>query len=250
MADDAAVLLAFPGQEAGHVDERDQRDVEGVAESHKAGALVRGVDVEGAGDRRRLLGHDAYSAAVEPGKADDDVPRPLGVHLQEAPAVHDSVDDVQHVVGPVGLVRHDAVECRIHAAGWVVARAERRIVEIVRREVRQQLADELEAMLLGTGGEVGYAADARVSVSPAQLFEGNVLAGDLLDHAGPGDEHVRGLAHHQDEIGDGRRVHSAPGARAKNGRDLRDDAGSQGIAVEDVGVAGQAEHALLNAGAA
>jgi hypothetical protein len=48
--DDAAVLLVGAGQEAGHVLEGDQRDVEGVAEAHEARALDRGVDVEHAGE--------------------------------------------------------------------------------------------------------------------------------------------------------------------------------------------------------
>ena len=48
--DDAAVLLVRAGQEAGHVDERDERDVERVARAHEAGRLLRRVDVERAGE--------------------------------------------------------------------------------------------------------------------------------------------------------------------------------------------------------
>ena len=51
VADDAAALLRRPGQEAGHVDERDERDVERVAEAHEARRLHGRVDVEGAGQR-------------------------------------------------------------------------------------------------------------------------------------------------------------------------------------------------------
>src|SRR5438270_737632 len=43
VADDAAVLLRGPRQEAGHVDEREERDVEGVAEAPESRGLVRGV---------------------------------------------------------------------------------------------------------------------------------------------------------------------------------------------------------------
>ena len=59
MLDDAAELLGGAGQEAGHVLERDERDVEAVAEAHEARALDRGVDVEAAGQVRGLVGDDA-----------------------------------------------------------------------------------------------------------------------------------------------------------------------------------------------
>ncbi len=40
VADDAAVLLIDAGQEAGHVDERQQRDVERIARAHETGRLL------------------------------------------------------------------------------------------------------------------------------------------------------------------------------------------------------------------
>ena len=41
VADDAAELLFGAGEEAGHVFKSDDRDVEGVAEAHEAGAFHR-----------------------------------------------------------------------------------------------------------------------------------------------------------------------------------------------------------------
>ena len=83
VADDAAVLLADAGQEAGHVDERDQRDVEAVAGPDEARGLRRCVDVERAGQDGRLLRDDADAAAAEPGEADDDVRGPARLDLEE-----------------------------------------------------------------------------------------------------------------------------------------------------------------------
>lgn len=42
VADDAAVFLAESGQEAGNINEGDQRDVEAVADRDKAACFVRG----------------------------------------------------------------------------------------------------------------------------------------------------------------------------------------------------------------
>src|SRR5699024_12033835 len=54
-ADDAAVLLVRAGQEAGDVDEREDGQVERVAQAHEAGRLLRGVDVECAGQLEGLV---------------------------------------------------------------------------------------------------------------------------------------------------------------------------------------------------
>src|SRR5512146_781997 len=45
-ADDAAPFLGGAGQEAGHVDEGQDRDAEGVAGAHEPGGLLGGVDVQ------------------------------------------------------------------------------------------------------------------------------------------------------------------------------------------------------------
>ncbi len=106
--DDAAVLLRDARQEARHVLEGDQRDVERVAEADEARALHRGVDVEHAGEHGRLVGDDAHRVAAEVREADDDVLRVVGVHLVEAPLVHDTRDDIVNVVRLVRTVGHEA----------------------------------------------------------------------------------------------------------------------------------------------
>ena len=78
MLDEAAIFLRGARQEARHVDEGDDRDVEGVAEAHEARGLARGVGVEHAGQHQRLVGDDADRAALDAAEAGDDV---LGVRL-------------------------------------------------------------------------------------------------------------------------------------------------------------------------
>ncbi len=50
------MLLGDAGKIAGSVDQRDQGNVEGVAEADKAGGLVRGIDVEDARHHLGLIG--------------------------------------------------------------------------------------------------------------------------------------------------------------------------------------------------
>jgi hypothetical protein len=63
--DDPAVLLVGAGQEPGHVDEGEDRDVERVAEPHEAGGLLGAVDVEHPGEVGGLVADDAHRAAVD-----------------------------------------------------------------------------------------------------------------------------------------------------------------------------------------
>ena len=95
-----------------------------------------------------------------------------------------------------------------------------------------------------------HTALAVVRACAAELVEADVLAGDRLDDVGTGDEHVRGLVDHHGEVGDGGGVDRAAGARAHDQRDLRDDAGGQDVAAEDLAVEAEGDHALLDARAA
>ena len=59
-------------------------------------------------------------------------------------------------------------------------------------------------VLMPNGQQVGYAAAGVVDQRSPQVTEGDILAGDSLDHVGAGDEHVAGLVDHDDEVGDRR----------------------------------------------
>ena len=74
------------------------------------------------------------------------------------------------------------------------------------------LAD-LDGFLVVLGDEVDHARVNHVGVGSAQRLGGDLLAGDLLDDLGPGDEHL-GLAGHDDEVGQRGRIGRAAGAGA------------------------------------
>ena len=114
----------------------------------------------------------------------------------------------------------------------------------------EQLADEQQALAVVGHGEVGDAALRVVRHRAAELLLRHVLVRDRLDDVRPGHEHVARALHHHREVGDGRRVDGAAGARPHDGRDLRDDARGERVAQEDVGVARQRHHAFLDPRAA
>ena len=116
--------------------------------------------------------------------------------------------------------------------------------------IREQLANQQQALAIVVDREVRHAAPLVVRHRTAELLLRDVLVRDGADDVGPGHEHVARVLHHDGEVGDRRRIDGAAGARAHDGGDLRDDARGERVAKKDVGVAGERQHAFLDARAA
>ena len=215
---------AVPGQEARHVDERDERDVERVARAHEPRRLLRRADVEHAGERPRLVADDADAVAAEPREPAHDVLGEERLDLEELAVVDDRRDDRLDVVRLRRLVGHERVELGRLAVDRVRRRVVRRRLGVVLRQEAEQVARVLERSLLVRRDEVRDAGLRRVRHRAAELLERDLLAGHRLHHVGAGDEHVRRALDHQDEVGHRGRVHGAAGARPHDERDLRDHA--------------------------
>ena len=250
MFDQAAVLLARAGHEAGHVDEGHQRDVEGVAEADEAGGLAAGVDVEDAGQHLRLVGDDADGLAVEAAEAGDDVLREVRGDLEEFGLVDRLQDQLLDVIGLVRIGRDQGVEAGLVALGVVVGVADRGLFAVRQGQEADQAADLAEGLQIVLEGAVGDAGLLRMDPGAAQVLVGDDLIGDRLHHIGAGHVHVGGVLHHEDEVGDGGGIDVAAGAGAHDDADLGDDARGQGVLQEDVGIAGEGLDPLLDAGAA
>ena len=97
---------------------------------------------------------------------------------------------------------------------------------------------------------MGHAALGRMNRSAAQLFLRHLFAGHGLHDLRAGNEHIAAALAHQDEVGQRGRINRAAGARSENSRDLRDNARSEDVALEDFGITGQTVHALLDTRAA
>ncbi len=249
MPDDSAVLLVDAREEPGDVQESDDRDVKSVTHLNEARSFFRRLDVQDAGEDLRLVGDDADDLAVEAGQRADDVARPALVDLQVVAVVDDLLDDLGHVVRPVA-VRRDEVEQDVRAAvGGVRGLHAGRVLAVVLRQQRQEVAHLRDARLLVVVGEVADATRLGVHVRAAQPVLGDLLARHRLDHVRAGDEHLGRLTDHEHEVRQRRAVRRAARAGAEHHTDLRDDAGRPGVALEDAAVAGERRDALLDTGA-
>src|SRR5918999_257602 len=94
--------------------------------------------------------------------------------------------------------------------GWFATTPpERRLLPVAGRQEVEEAADLGERLDVVVEGEVGHARALRVGGRAAELFVGHLLLGDGAHRVRAGDEHVRSVADHEDEVGHGRRVDSA-----------------------------------------
>ena len=207
--DDAVVLLLGSRQEARNVHQHDDRDVEAVAGPNESRGLLRGVDVQAAGELGGLVSHDADRPAVDAAEADDDVLRVTRLNFQELVVIENAGDDLMHVVRLVRRVGDQGVQFEVLLGEVVLDRARmrwrgmpRRLGVVVGRQVAQQLAHIVERVLLAGGDVVRGAGLRHVGLRAAEFLHGDVLTGDGLDDVGSGDEHLAGLVDHDDEVGE------------------------------------------------
>ncbi len=183
-------------------------------------------------------------------EADDHVPGVGLLDLEEVRLVDDLEDQLLDVVGLVRVVGDQRVEREVLAVGAVLGRQERHARLVVRGQEVHEAADLQQRLDVVVVGAVGDRRLGRVHLGAAELLGRHRLVGHGLHDVGAGDEHVARVAHHEDEVGHGRRVDVAARARPHDDGDLRDDARGQHVAQEHLAVAAERVDAFLDARAA
>ena len=250
MLDNAAIFLSGPRQEAGNVHKGQDRNVEAVTKPHETRRLARAVDIEAAGQHHRLVGDDPDRRTLHAREADNDVARKVRLDLEEVGIVDDLLDQLFHVIGLVGIARDKSVERGLDPVGRVSGGPQRRRPPVRGGQEIHEAAQFDERLDIVLESEIGNARALRMRQSAAQFLLCHGLMRDGLHHLRPGHEHVRGVLDHKDEIGHRRRIDGAAGARPHDHRHLRDHAGGEHIALEDLGIAGERSDPVLDPGSA
>ena len=250
MLDKPAVFLRRARQEAGNINKRHDRNFKRVAVAHKARGFARGIRVQHARQHHRLVGDDAHCAPFDATETGNDVAGVFRGKLVEVALIDHLPDQLLHVIGLVGVIGDQRIEAEIAAERIILARPFRHAFLIVRRQEVDEAADLQEGLDIIVEGAVSDRGLRGVDRRAAEFLMRDDLVRHGLHHVGAGDIHVRGVTHHEDEVRHRWRIDVAAGARPHDDRDLRNDAGSRHVALEDIGIAREARHTFLNAGAA
>ncbi len=150
------------------------------------------------------------AASVQAGKPDHHVAGERFLDLEKLPVVDDALDDFQHVIGRLGSFRDNLADVHVDAVRVVIRFDTGWFFEITLRQVGQQFPHHGQRFFVVGSLEVRHAAVGVVLGRPAERLLGHAFVGDRLDDLRAGDEHVAGFIHHEDEVGDGRRVTAPP----------------------------------------
>src|SRR5215212_6268649 len=236
--DDPLVLLGDPGEEARDVDEDEERYVERITSADEAGRLFAGGNVDRAREVARLVGDDPDHVSIEPPETADDVRCVASLDFEELPAVEYRAQHVVHVIWLLARLRYQRVELGRFPLGVVIRGEPGRVLQIVGRQEREEVANlSVEVVLVG-GDEMGHAAALHVGGSAPELLVTNLLAGNGSDDIRPGNEHLPEAIDHRHEVGHRRRVNGASSTGTRDSADLWHHAREADIAVEDFAVAG------------
>ena len=247
MLDDTTVFLRRARQEAGNIDEGQDRDLEGIAEAHETRGLARAIDVEATRQHHRLVGDHADRLTLEPDETGDDVLREVFLNFVKIALVRGLQDQFLHVIGGVRVVGDQGVERIVDPARFVEERAHGGFIAVVEREEIDETSHFGHGFHVVLEGAIGDRGLARVGRGAAQFLCRHLFVRHGLHHVGAGHEHVGRIAHHEDEVGHRRRIDRATSARSHDHGNLGHHARGHDVALEHVGIARERGDAFLNA---
>ena len=144
------------------------------------------------------------------------------MYLKEFSVIHHSPNHFVHIVGTVGLVGDNLVEEVFFAIYGVGTLYKRCLFHIILREIAQETADKLDAILFGIYGKLSHTALAGMDISSTKLLLGHIFARYGLYHLWPREEHVARTSHHYVKVCKSGRIYGTTGTGAEDSRDLGD----------------------------
>ena len=97
---------------------------------------------------------------------------------------------------------------------------------------------------------MSYTRFGGVYACATQVFLADIFTCYGLYNFRTGEEHIGSAFHHQRKVGKGGRVNGTAGARTEDTGNLRNNAGSKNIALENLGITRQSVDTFLNTGTA
>ena len=182
------MFLVGARHEGRNINECDQRNVEAVAETNEACALVGCIDLERTGDAVALVCYDTDGLAFDPCESDNDVLGKVCRYFHEAVIVDKSRDHIADIVGCFRVGRYDLRDrsaCIYRCTGNLIG-----IAFVVIRQISDQTTYAVQALKVVRIYEVCYAACRSVYACAAELACCDLFTCDRLNNGRSGDIHL------------------------------------------------------------
>ena len=180
MADDALALHGRPDHEPWHVRQKQEWNVEGIAEPDESRRLVGRVHEQDAAFVHRLVGDHADHPTVDAGEPADDLPGVELLDLEEATAVDHPVDQLLHierppfVLGDEGIQGHRWPGLDGRPRGW-------RLLPVL-RDVSKETAAGFDRFFFRGHQQVAAATHGGVHPCATHFLQRHLLADHHLGH--------------------------------------------------------------------
>ena len=246
----AGIFLLFAGQEAWYVDDVKNRNVEAVAETNETSCFIRCVVVKAACHECRLVSNDTNSLSVHTSEAGDDVLCEFLSYIVVFAVIYNGFNNIVHVIRSIGAFRHNGVESRIGSCGIITGFNDRSIFHVVGRQEGEQVTNLFNAVFVVFSCELSYTGSTVVGHCAAECFSCNLFTCYGFNNSRAGQEHLGCFLNHVNEVGQSRGVYSAACRWSHDCGNLRNNAGCNGVAPENLAVAGEGIDSFLNTSSA
>ena len=246
MLDDATILLCRAGHEAGHIDKRQHRDIEGITETDKAGSLFRCINIQTTGQHHRLVGNHTHGRPFDADKTNHQVGCIVGLQLKKVTLVRHFYNQLFHVVGLIRVIGNQRIQRCFGSICRVFRWPDRWFLLIVGWQECDKTAQLDKGLHIIFKRQVRHAGFGRMGDCPSELLRGDRLMGHGFHYLGTGHKHIGAVFDHKNKVCDGGRIHRPTRTGTHDHGNLWNDTGRHDIALKHVGIATQGGHTLLN----
>ena len=246
----AGIFLLFAGQEPRNINEVNYRNIEAVAETNETSCFIGSVIVKAACHEGWLVSNDTNGLSVHTSEAGDDILCEFLSYIVVFTVINDGFNDIVHVVRSIRAFRHNLIESRIGSGGIITGFNDRSIFHVVGRQEGEQVTNLFNAVFVVFSSELSYTGCTVVGHCATECFSGDHFAGYRFNYSRAGQEHLGCFLNHVNEVGQSRGINCAASGWSHDCRNLGNYAGSNGVAPENLAVAGESIDSFLNTSAA
>ena len=198
MADHTGMFLVDARQIARHIFQRDNRNIERIAETDKTCSFIGTVAIQYTCQHHRLISNETDSFTTHAAKTDHNVGCPQLLYFQEVGIIHDTFDNVTNIVRLFRICRNHIFD--VHYRSGFLRLYHFCTFLVIPRDKTNQTFNLLETLLLALCVEMSITGCFRMDTCTTQVFHRNIFAQHGLDHIRTCNKHLGDILYYKYEV--------------------------------------------------